>query len=558
MYGKAYPGAVSGRMPQSAAWAPTNGCGGRGSRSAPHNGLDRCLGMDLVGTIRSWKEKWGFIVSPENFEGDLFCHLENLDPASVAALSSGPGGLEQALNGATVWFKPDVGKGSRICATNVFVNLEQPHGSWEERSARSPRVASPAPPGARQPARAAPLLPEQYAGQRLLGTVRSWKEKWGFVVCPEVFEGDLFCHSESLQPGQRCEDLSSGMQVEFELTVDAKGRRCASDVRLIFDAAAGFNVQADGGAHQAADASEAYALPEKFQCLAGMRLEGTVRSWKDKWGFIVSDSFKGDLFAHMSYVDPGSSLYEGARVNFEVGVGQKGRPTATHVRVAGAGASRTGGSPAAGAGAEVAVAPGEGRASEEVLQSMVGRVLEGTVRSWKDVWGFVTSPAFQGDIFAHLENTVAKLPLAAGARVSFEVGVDDRGRHAARKIESVMTPEEWVGQGQCTGSIKSWRNDWGFIISACFTGEGLMSRTIPLPTGTRVRFVVERDPKGRLTAKGVVVEALGPGAMAMGIPMAAPPTAPLGAAAPRVNAAQRRPWPGGAPSPHPAKQQRRF
>ena len=38
------------------------------------------------------------------------------------------------------------------------------------------------------------------------------------------------------------------------------------------------------------------------QHLLGQRVLCTLRSWKDAWGFAVSDSFPGDLFVHKEAV----------------------------------------------------------------------------------------------------------------------------------------------------------------------------------------------------------------------------------------------------------------
>merc|ERR1719146_531942 len=37
-------------------------------------------------------------------------------------------------------------------------------------------------------------------------------------------------------------------------------------------------------------------------------------------------------------------------------------------------------------------------------QAFIGQQLEGHVVSWKDMWGFIASPIFGGDIFAHKDD----------------------------------------------------------------------------------------------------------------------------------------------------------
>jgi len=257
-----------------------------------------------------------------------------------------------------------------------------------------------------------------------------------------------------------------------------------------------------------------------------------VRSWKEKWGFIVSDSFEGDLFAHMDYlVQPGLIPTQGARVSFEVGTGQKNRPSALQIQILTGGVvPQVSAMPAQFQAAPMQslpmqqppAEPGMGRASEEVLSTLVGQRMEGTMRSWKDVWGFVTCPHFSGDLFAHIENTVANAPLATGSLVVFEVGVDKKGRHTAQRIESISKPEHWVGKGLCKGTLKSWRDSWGFIISGQFAGD-LFCHVMnvnpqskgQLALGAPVSFTVEMDEKGRLTARQVRVEGGAPMLQAM-------------------------------------------
>merc|ERR1712034_140296 len=68
---------------------------------------------------------------------------------------------------------------------------------------------------------------------RLYGTVKSWKEAWGFVVSPGNFDGDLFVHMGQLELPPGCPPPSNGDAVSFSVGCDTKGRCNAMAVRSI-------------------------------------------------------------------------------------------------------------------------------------------------------------------------------------------------------------------------------------------------------------------------------------------------------------------------------------
>merc|ERR1711974_373772 len=70
------------------------------------------------------------------------------------------------------------------------------------------------------------------SGAVIYGFVRNWKADWGFIVAPEAFEGDLFCHVDCLAPGITPEMVDKS-EVQFSVGKDRKGRPLAQDVRPI-------------------------------------------------------------------------------------------------------------------------------------------------------------------------------------------------------------------------------------------------------------------------------------------------------------------------------------
>lgn len=297
-------------------------------------------GGTFVGTLRSWREPWGFITCPD-FEGDLFAHREQI-------LGSVPLG---DLTGASVQFERGADeKGRKRAARIVLLSygknspqlLQQQMQQQSQPPPPPPRppptVPPPpvhsiaplgyvAPPGYGAPSgHGAPSQPSQsssrrtpssssgsgaahLAGQRMRGEIRIWKEKFGFIVCPAKFQGDIFVHPQNMDITGGPAD---GKQVSFTISIDQKGRCCATEVT---------------------DASPA---PEDFVGLGP--ITGEVRSWKREWGFITSPSFMGDLFCHQGSVQwtspppegaPLAQLLTSAAVTFEVTIDQKGRTSAT-------------------------------------------------------------------------------------------------------------------------------------------------------------------------------------------------------------------------------------
>ena len=61
-------------------------------------------------------------------------------------------------------------------------------------------------------------------------------------------------------------------------------------------------------------------------------MKGVVKfyNWKKRYGFIQGEDGK-DYFVHMTGITPGTRLYEGDKVEFDVEEGEKG-PKAVNVR----------------------------------------------------------------------------------------------------------------------------------------------------------------------------------------------------------------------------------
>merc|ERR1712232_562916 len=160
--------------------------------------------------------------------------------------------------------------------------------------------------------------------------------------------------------------------------------------------------------------ARAYLEP-RFEHLVGMQIKGVVRSWKSRWGFIVSDSYDGDLHAHSANIVGGfDGLPPGAPVSFELGVDSQGRTTPLNIQTA--------------------------KAKEDLIDT--GIVIYGFVRNWKADWGFIVAPeAFEGDLFCHVDCLVPGITpgMVDESEVQFSVGMDRKGRPVAQDVRPISS-----------------------------------------------------------------------------------------------------------------------
>lgn len=385
---------------------------------------------------------------------------------------------------------------------------------------------------------------QHLVGKRVRGEIRSWKGDWGFVVCPQKFQGDLFVHRQSMQMSG---EITPGRVVSFTIAIDQKRRITAIE------------------------ATEPNPAPEDFA--AQGQLSGVIRSWKKDWGFIVAPEFEGDLFCHIEHIqreglpEQLDGFLSKRFVTFEVSVDKRGRACAINIAVGEIDPNAPEASPQQGhrnQGAimpmsrqqELQEAPGAGGfAGSEVPP---GQLLQGTLRSWREPWGFAVSPeAFAGDLFCHRDSFVEPPPQVnlTGCTVQFTREQDSRGRWHAANVQILSTegiveqPQAGANQGpigaggrgrmlpppppalakpagtgaleerfahlagmQIQGEVKSWKNEWGFIVSPeNFEGdlfchkENLQNGADHLSKGARIHFQVATDSRGRSTAQQVVV-----------------------------------------------------
>lgn len=366
---------------------------------------------------------------------------------------------------------------------------------------------------------------------RYSGTVKSFKGQWGFLVADGV-EGDVFLH---LKDSPACNNaaLRVGESLEFELTSGGPNNqaRAVNATRL------------DGGG------DDAFA--------GGAALTGTVKSFRRGWGLIDSPSVEGSLYfgERDNPQCHEGSLLPGDEVTFELGTNPSdGRSKAINVQVA-----------------------------VRDQSECVGQRVRGAVKSWQDGWGFATSTRFQGTILlGRKQVSAAGIGLQVGEPVEFEVSVSPNGKYEATNISKVgMAPPAAMpgrpplalmnggnagardrsrtpygapaaaGQGQYVGTVKTFRDGWGFLVCDQLPGDVYVKMrdspnlVQPLQQGEAVSFdLVYRNASEKNNgATAANVQRLGGGGgMAMTPRAAMPPPQP------------QQPWQGkgkgkGAPQP---------
>lgn len=447
-------------QPVAGSAAPVQAGAGGPSGS---NGGDRHSGW-----IRSFTGSWGFINS-DRFVGDLFIGLRSNQ--HLSSLSQGD----------QVDFAIRVTNGKNE-AVEVIVTAAAPRENEPApRSQRPPPVAAAA--SAKLPGGGDRAEVGHLVGQQLVGTIRSFKEPWGFVIA-ESFSGDLFLHRRN-NP-ELAATITDGTPVSFEVAEDGKQQ----------------------GSFNAVNTA---VLKDELRNLVGKSVSGWVKSFKDKWGLLQSSRFDGDIFVGLA-ANPNFTqiAQQGAAVEFQVAA-DGDRFQAVGVVPAGSSMPAAPGGHAVGApppataysasGANFRkplVSPrglpsGAGRPKQEQLY---GSTCRGVVKSFRGQWGFINSEQFEGDLFVHARSNPG-ISLDGGEIVQFEISQEANGKMHATSVQIMPGQlEEFCGK-MCFGTVRKFSGEWGFITSPRFSGDlfvGTRSNphlANPLLQGEQVEFLVQ-------------------------------------------------------------------
>jgi len=384
-------------MAAAPAAAPAARTGPAERAQVPH-----LVGQTINGRIKSFRDNWGFVNS-DFFVGDLFIHLRsNADLGPV-----GPGDPIQ------------------------FEVAEDPTSSSGEYHAVG-----------------AVLMKDDVhnlVGATVRGWVKSFKDSWG-LLNSNRFDGDVFVGVRA-NPQIGMNGLQQGKCVEFQIARDEKS---SNGIQAVQVKQLGETVQqplltptltatAPLTALPRTDPVVGFAAPKPGpESFVGLRAGGVVRSFREGWGFVVSDDFDGDLFLHQGS-NPGlGALNAGDPISFEISLGSSGKCHATKVQAV----------------------PTE-------LKDLVGRQCSGRVRSFHDTWGFVTSHKYPGDLFVGMRsNPHLTVPLKLGDNVEFTVQ-RSAGNKSQTGFEAVNVKVEGSGSTTLPATPK------GAPVSAPSVARGL-------------------------------------------------------------------------------------
>lgn len=188
-------------------------------------------------------------------------------------------------------------------------------------------------------------------------------------------------------------------------------------------------------------------------------MTGTIKTFRDHWGFIQSDQYPGDIYVSARAAD--APLQAGDMVEFDIDTkpGNHNGARAANVKKLGGGGGHAYAPPLMQAHAFAPQAP--------------GRKVSGTMVSVKDTWGFVKTASVQGDVFLGMrDNAQLSVLPAVGDELSFELVLDPKsGRY---KAVSVAPSLKGI---RLQGTVTQVRDGgWGFATSEGVEGEVMLGK----------------------------------------------------------------------------------
>mmetsp|Transcript_90530 Transcript_90530/g.260834 ORF Transcript_90530/g.260834 Transcript_90530/m.260834 type:complete len:607 (-) Transcript_90530:64-1884(-) len=239
--------------------------------------------------------------------------------------------------------------------------------------------------------------------ERLQGTISKYvpSSGWGFVKS-HLFEGELGFKTESIMMECQNHEFKEGQVVEFDVQSDERGRPIAVALKPLIG-------------------------KKPSECI-GQRHRGYVRRFADRWGFLNSAAFDGDLFVHRDnlllspeqFQDGQPPLRSGQAVEFDVALDDRGRTVAKQITTS----------------------------ALPRPCDWIGRRLTGYIRSFQGAWGFINSDRFAGDLFIHSDSILPQyqgIELTVGTMVEFDVERDHhrkggKNRLVARQVAVLHQP----------------------------------------------------------------------------------------------------------------------
>jgi len=493
------------------------------------------LAQQLTGTVRSFKEQWGFLNS-DGVDGDILVHVRDnpglgpglqigdavyFDLASNAgklrAVNAQRSGIDpaQVLHGTVVRFRDGWGllESSSLDAPLYCGERDNPHLK-EISLAPGDEVSfelgtNPAD-GRSKAINVSPKVCDQgeCIGMRVRGAVKTFNNGWGFATSHR-FGGKILLGKQNLLAAG-LSTLQLGDTIEFEVALSASGKYEAVNIAKVVGSDS-WRVKPSTNALRTTHSSKVQVAsdaerfrsrsPHVFRGSAETsvpaaggsgRYTGTVRTFRDGWGFIASGQVEGDIYvnAQSSPALGSMPLQPGESVEFELIYRASERNNGAQAvdvrRVAGGNGSMrlaTPPLPKRALPVQEAVSATTGYPPPPPMSSAfampgtrngTGRLPlhSGMLTAFKDGWGWIQSSSIQGDVFFGLRDN-PHLPAApnVGDQLAFELGIDPK---KGRHKALNVSPSS-VGK-RVVGVVSSMRDGWGFATSEQVEGSILLGK----------------------------------------------------------------------------------
>jgi len=500
----------------------------------------------LTGTVKLFRGQWGFLTA-EDVDGDVFLHL-NDSPAlanielkvgetvSFELTSGGPNNEARAINAARL-DSDDEGSSSAVLTGHVkslrrgygLIDSPSLEGSMYFGERDNPQLkegelspgdevtfelATNPSDGRNKAVKVSTVVKEQSAcvGTRVRGAVKSFQEGWGFATSTR-FAGTILLgrkHVSAAGVG-----LQVGDVVEFEVALAPNGKHEAVNITKVGMAGmwqppppAGLPRLAltnGGGAAVQAGARDRSRTPH---AAPQGQYTGQVKTFRDGWGFLVSDQVPGDIYVKMqNSPNLGQPLQPGEAVSFDIvwRTEQSARnngATAMNVqRLGGSGCMALvvppppQGQPWGGKGGFAPPAPPAMRA---ISSQHVGTLVQ--FKPPPDSWGFLESPTCDSQVFFGMRDNPQLQALPnVGDKLAFELAAGPKGRSKAINVAPSM-----IGQ-RVNGVIRNVYEGWGFASTDGIPGKIMVGKKAltasgldasMLQVGENIEFEVSMAAKG--------------------------------------------------------------
>lgn len=228
--------------------------------------------------------------------------------------------------------------------------------------------------------------------ERLSGMVRQYdaENAWG-TITSHLFPGEVLFRADRIMPEFMSHPFQEQEAIEFDVQADDHGNAQAVMLKPM-------------------------VCRSPHDCL-GQRHRGYVRRCAERWGFLNSAAFDGDLFVHRDNILAASDqmvegqppLRSGQAVEFDVALDDRGRAVARQITT------------------HALPRPWD----------WIGSRLRGHIRSFQGAWGFIVSDRFAGDLFVHRDSFLAQFQgtqISVGTVVEFDVERDQRRKGAKDRL----------------------------------------------------------------------------------------------------------------------------